>query len=554
MIFNVLVALLVQQTLAQETCNGTEDLAFLQGRAKGHVLGHPLAQVGCKTQQAAMAELRAELAISRTSTGFVGPMFIRGVFHDALDANNLQDKVKGKWQKRASKPLDGGKGWSYGGVDGCMYSTLATGGRGAQHCEDGESEDSGPCPDSQHNRNIAPAMSIAETVCTKLGLQPLGDCMVDMFVLGAIVAIQDAGGPVIPMLWGRRQGPCEEMTCSQNTCRDATAALDVGLPQFDLDNLEVFGQRWTDLGFNETEQVALMGAHTFGKANVCAGGLNGVMRGHWCPKEKKLEPPLTNANMGSCQLQIGTPTGCWEKDANAKSPAEKTYVPKLHPIYPIYGDYLEGKKDELLANGMEMLNSDMGKGVGFGDGAIWDQTPEVFDNNYFELMRHESADQKDVCCGPVGDYGQRMFRKAGTKGKVCLELGDEKKSKSKKQSSRVGMHNRKTGERINPNDDDDICGARWCRYGDKKGRGHMKSPTLWHEADYQLVKKPWKWGAFKRIIRLAGDWALLLPSTRPYVEEFADDQDAFFRHFAAAFEKVAKRGYAEGDLATCVSV
>eukprot|EP00931_Biecheleriopsis_adriatica_P010623 TRINITY_DN111695_c0_g1_i1.p1 TRINITY_DN111695_c0_g1~~TRINITY_DN111695_c0_g1_i1.p1 ORF type:complete len:550 (-),score=99.75 TRINITY_DN111695_c0_g1_i1:71-1720(-) len=547
MMFNFVLAFIVRQALAQQACNGTSFLQTLQrdGSLVQKQESLLAGQVSCSMQEAATTRLRAEMALAHNNR--FAPMFIRGVFHDAMDANNLMDWDEGLkiWVQRTGEPLDGRNGWSYGGVDGCMYSTLADGGRGAMHCEDGESSNARPCPDSQHNRNIGPAMTIAEDVCKSLGWTPLEDCVVDMFVLGAIIAVQDAGGPVIPMSWGRSKGSCKSMTCDKESCKDESSAMDTGLPMFALDNLEVFGEVWAKLGFNVSEQVALMGAHTFGKANLCAGGLNGVMRGHWCSEPDKLEPPLREANLDSCHLQPGKQSGCWGNRANAKSAVSPVYVPQLYPVYPIYGDYLTNKKDSLLGNGLEMLNSDMGKGVGFGDGGIWDQTPEVFDNNYFKLVSLESAGQKDVCCGPVGDYGERMKRKRGVEGEVCLEVGDEKKS----SGSKKGMHNKTTGELINHSD---ICGARWCRYGDKTLRSHMKSPTLWHEVKPELVKKPWKWGAFKRLIRLSGDWALLLDTTKPYVEQFANDQDVFFTSFSAAFEKVTKRGYNEGELHGCV--
>merc|ERR1712232_627093 len=60
------------------------------------------------------------------------------------------------------------------------------------------------------------------------------------------------------------------------------------------------------------------------------------------------------------------------------------------------------------------------------------------------------------------------------------------------------------------------------------------------------VKKPWHFGPTKRMIRLAGDWALLgSDETSAAVGLFASDQDAFFDAFAAAWAKVISKGQTE---------
>merc|ERR1712176_1515866 len=168
-------------------------------------------------------------------------------------------------------------------------------------------------------------------------------------------------------------------------------------------------------------------------------------------------------------------------------------------------------------------------------------------------MGGESLDQKDICCGPTGTYKDRKFN---VKGKVCLEVGDERKcirryrrrGPAQAEEDCAKMHNRTTGEFAKS---PDLCSAKWCRYGDKKGRSHMKSPTLWHEAGHDFVKKADKYGAHKRLIRLAGDWALLFPETKMFVDTFAADEGAFFAAFEEAFEKVMSLGYIAADLSPC---
>merc|ERR1719454_1302755 len=48
------------------------------------------------------------------------PKFVRGVFHDSTDRNNLAEKSGGRWTKISG---------TYGGVDGCLYAPLAKGGK-----------------------------------------------------------------------------------------------------------------------------------------------------------------------------------------------------------------------------------------------------------------------------------------------------------------------------------------------------------------------------------------------------------------------------------------
>merc|ERR1719241_48719 len=90
---------------------------------------------------------------------------------------------------------------------------------------------------------------------------------------------------------------------------------------------------------------------------------------------------------------------------------------------------------------------------------------------------------------------------------------------------------------------------KWCR-SDRKRRSHMKSLTLWHEPDHDFIKKGYRHGTLKRMIRLAGDWALLKVA-KQYVSKFARDQDAFFDAFTRAYTKVINQGYDDGELAEC---
>merc|ERR1712151_98372 len=219
--------------------------------------------------------------------------------------------------------------------------------------------------------------------------------------------------------------------------------MGVSPKMFALDNLTSFRATWEKLGFNASEETALMGAHTFGKLNVCVGGLNGAMRGFSCNDPEKMLPKLNESNLyPNCKPEATNNSGtivakrnaCWAKGQRKSKAGCKgmpcTYAPELHPVYPLYGRYYEKDKKKLKDNKYKMLASDndetadIALGEGFGDGGIWDQTPEKFDNNYFKLLQGEDISQKDTCCGPTGSYKSRKFN---VKGKVCLEVGDERK-------------------------------------------------------------------------------------------------------------------------------
>jgi len=79
----------------------------------------------------------------------------------------------------------------------------------------------------------------------------------------------------------------------------------------------------------------------------------------------------------------------------------------------------------------------------------------------------------------------------------------------------------------------------------------MKSTKTWHEAPHDFVKKAGHHGPTKRMIRLAGDWALLgSEETKAAVSTFAADQDAFFDAFTGAWAKVISKGQHELQVCT----
>merc|ERR1719454_2055175 len=76
----------------------------------------------CEIETKAKNLLSAYQAEDTVANGNRAPMFIRGVFHDAIDANNLLEKDdSGNWVPNEADK-SGLFAWSYGGVvdiDGC---------------------------------------------------------------------------------------------------------------------------------------------------------------------------------------------------------------------------------------------------------------------------------------------------------------------------------------------------------------------------------------------------------------------------------------------------
>jgi hypothetical protein len=383
------------------------------------------------------------------------------------------------------------------------------------------------------------------------------DCLPDMSVLGALLAIESAGGPSIPMRWGRMKGACPSVAhCSGDTCADAGLALKFAPSLIALDDPLSFRKSFDTLGFSPEEQVALMGAHSFGKANVCVGGMNGLMRAPFCEVKEKLQPPLVESNMyPQCIPEIDNVSNCFLMRDDDSDPLKHgnlrrmkvapTYKPKLSPLFAITytgknGGYMAANEDKLLEKfAVSPTNPDVIIGEGFGDGGFWDTTPDEFDNQYFKEMQDTDFDDKDICC-------------AGTTRKSRFGLGGKDVIKCEWKPVKwegVVPFNRSTGERVGT----ELCDLKFCRV-DNKGRPRMVSPTLWHQASDDFVKKAWKHGPFKRIVRMAGDWALLHGETKAHVLDFAASQDRFFESFKSAFAKVIERGYDPSKLSTCVDV
>merc|ERR1712232_1006133 len=227
------------------------------------------------------------------------------------------------------EPLNG----TYGGVDGCLYSPLSKGMEGT--------------PEPSHNRNIPNEFKFASKWCERLCKESLkltavcssmANCIVDMTVLASLVAVESAGGPRIGMTWGRQKGSCETMISTpfgKNaevlSNYDTQPALRFAPSLTGIDDAQSFRTTFDLLGFSPTDQAALMGAHSFGQLDICAGGLNGIENGPFCQEPRLLDPPLNQSNYvlwsqppGNCTPQVNDVGGCWVKDTSKLSPVYAT--------------------------------------------------------------------------------------------------------------------------------------------------------------------------------------------------------------------------------------
>jgi len=415
-------------------------------------------------------EIRRDRDCAGDANCKMGPEIIRAVFHDAVDRNNLLISVDGSWVRYAKEGDDGA---DYGGIDGCLYSPL-----------DGPDGTSGS-PSPGHNRNIPKSFNWAQNICENLckvvppaGMRgtplckSINDCMVDLRVLGSIHAIESNADPDntagldLKMSWGRSSSNCEEFGI-----KGGEIALQTVPALHGMDTPELFHSFFRDqLGMTDFEQAALMGAHSFGQVQECASALNGIEKGNFCSDHMRNDD-MTIENHSS----------------------------------------LRGSK----------------KNIEFGDGGVFDKTPEVFDNNYFQLFDSENFSQKDTCCGKL-KHGECH---RGNGGPVRITERDPE----------TGL--------ATQSEELDICDMSWCR-SDRKGRSHMKSSKAWTRVRDGFMKK--KHGLNKRMIRLAADWALLEEDgTRVAVQRFAKDQSAFFESFSSAWGKVI--AMSNGDLQACVA-
>lgn len=466
-----------------------------------------------KDEEAEGVSCEFEEALSKNIDGMkreqavVLPEILRFLFHDSVDANNLlvKDQESRKWTKIQEKD-----GAQYGGMDGCMYSPLTNGMKGMY--------------EPQHNKNVKHKLGFAREACkricraSKSGIcKSLGSCLVDVAALGSVVQLnrKSHGNTNLTMLWGRKKGNCKQpfqvpwSEAEQKVVNfSKLPALRFAPSLHALDKPETFRKAFERLNFTAVEQAALMGGHSVGRVTACAGGLNGIERGPWCNIGKRLMPPLNSSNFKSngCHPKVGVKSDCWIRF-------------KSGGISPIYA---RSKKHE------EQNKS----AYGWSDGGFFDFTPRAFDNAYYKHMIGEEFEGKDNCCGGLTSNG---CHRTGTMTKITKRSPSGRALKGKKIPGQA-------------------CSVTFCR-SDRDRRTHMKSTKIWHEpvGHKGLDGKATHHGATLRIIRLAGDWALLgREDTKAAVAHFAEDELAWHSAFGAAWAKVITKGYSQGELRTCV--
>merc|ERR1711913_251543 len=101
-------------------------------------------------------------------------------------------------------------------------------------------------------------------------------CVVDLTVLMSLEAVHKAGGPQIPMSWGRQKGDCKNMLVTPFSRDPSLIANYINQPALRmapaltaLDDPGSFRTAFDRLGFSPREQAALMGAHSLGQLEVC---------------------------------------------------------------------------------------------------------------------------------------------------------------------------------------------------------------------------------------------------------------------------------------------
>ena len=84
----------------------------------------------------------------------------------------------------------------------------------------------------------------------------------------------------------------------------------------------------------------------------------------------------------------------------------------------------------------------------------------------------------------------------------------------------------------------------------------MKSTkSLGRTQIFALKKLPYFRGTIVKMIRLAGDWALLGNNeTQSILKRYAEDENEFHSNFAVAWDKVLRKGYFLDELKTCSNV
>jgi len=498
---------------------------------------------------------------------------LRAVFHDAHDFNSLMaiNRTTNNWS-----PVGG----SYAGVDGCMYDNgnsemaaqlsgyhlLQSDNQGAQaynqHLErTGQNQDfvridrsnfkfmrdacyNLCCGGAGGQLSQNDKVSLCGTETCSSGRYFI-TCAVDLTVYGSLLIIEKAGGPSVPMTWGRVQADCrkpfENIDVPEELDTRRIAQGGASLSSFGK-AADVFAE-FAHLGLNKSEAVAAMGAHTFGKLHYYTGGPFTRSKGQgFCDdfdlvKGYKADgTKLLALNQKDNLDEYSDPPGNCEKLATTADGGLACFTNERGFLEPSRGmpaeEYLKmsGEWTNPAYTDEERIRGVSGTWAG---GGLWDTTPDIFDNDYFKMLKETDHREKNNCCGPSTENG------CSTDG-VPLQTKD--------------------GEEIKG------CDINFClrSSGDDTtlhlGGGSPTKDSLFPDFLAVSTNKyvQTKLGGNKhngvhRIVRLAADWALIDDEeARSYVNEFADFPDRFNEAFAAVWSKIIDFGYPEETLKQCV--
>ena len=147
----------------------------------------------------------------------------------------------------------------------------------------------------------------------------------DLLQLASATAVAHAGGPVIPMRYGRVDAPTEAQCPESGRLPDAAAPFGGDTPMAAPDAASHLRAVFYRMGFNDAEIVALSGAHTIGRAFKERSGTTP----HGCAPVPSVSPPGPDAGgvadtVGALALRLAATPTARSTPSRAPAPAPAT--------------------------------------------------------------------------------------------------------------------------------------------------------------------------------------------------------------------------------------
>jgi len=163
----------------------------------------------------------------------------------------------------------------------------------------------------------------------------------------------------------------------------------------------------------------------------------------------------------------------------------------------------------------------------YDDGAFWDQTPDCFDNRYYKTFSKAHFASSDVCCGKCKGDGSCTAR--DNPGDVCDKT--HRWCRSDWPKGKPTMRNMYDYAFSNSSNPDPLSGNQ----------------DATKEGQHRFRKSP--------IFRTAPEWSMLSKDSNvAVIQEFADNETAFFDAFQSAFVKLISMVPTPEALGTCQAV